>query len=63
MSKGEHVQHGSKTLPDLDYADDLSILDENISEMNSFWEGLKVQGARIDLKIYIKTIKLLRMGR
>ena len=32
---GEHrIKWGGKTLLDLDYADDLSILDESCSEMN-----------------------------
>jgi len=31
------VKCGGKTLPNLDYSDDLSILDESVSKMNDFW--------------------------
>jgi len=51
----EHrIKWGSKTFPDLDYADDLSILDESLSKTNRLLEVLQVQGARTDLKITIK---------
>ena len=55
-------QMGRKTLLDLDYADDLSILDESVSKMNEFLEVLRVQGARIGLKINVKKTKSLRLG-
>ena len=45
---------GGRTLLDLDYADDLSILDESLSKMNEFLEVFRVQGARISLKINVK---------
>ena len=48
---------GWKTLLDLDYADDLTILDESVSKMNEFLEVLRVQGARIGLKINLKKTK------
>ena len=38
---GDHgIKWGGKTLQDLDYADDLSILDESVSKMNDFLEVL-----------------------
>ena len=45
---------GSKTFLDLDYADDLSILDENINKMNNILEVIKFQGTRTGLKINVK---------
>ena len=49
---GDHgIQWRGKTLLDLDYADDLSILKENVSKMNKLLDVLPVQGARIGLKI------------
>ena len=51
-----------KTLLDLDYADDLSILDESVSKMNEFLEVLQVQGARIGLNINVKKTKSLKLG-
>ena len=60
---GEHgIKWGGKTLLDLDYADGLSILDESVSKMNEFLEVLRVQGARIGLKINVKKTKSLRLG-
>ena len=53
---------GRKNLLDLDYADDLSILDQNMSKMNEILEVLRVQGARIGLKINVKKTKSLRLG-
>ena len=44
------IKRGEKKLLDLDYADDLSILDENVSKMNELLEVLRVQGARIGLE-------------
>ena len=41
------IKWGGRTLLDLDYADDLSILDESVSKMNEFLEVLRVQGAKI----------------
>ena len=60
---GDHgIKWGGKTLLDLDYADDLSILDESVSKMNEFLEVLQVKGARIGLKINVKKTKSLRLG-
>ena len=50
-----------KKLLDLHFADDLSILDECVSEMNEVSEFLQVQGARIGLKINAKKTKSLRL--
>ena len=55
-------QMGRKTLLDLDYADDLSMLDESVSKMNEFLEVLRVQSAKIGLKINVKKTKSLRLG-
>ena len=41
---------GKKTLLDLDYADDLSILDEILSKMNELLKVLRVGDARNGLK-------------
>ena len=49
-------------LLDLDYAGDLSILDESLSKMDEFLEVLWVQGAKIGLKINDKKTKSLRLG-
>ena len=43
-----------KTFLALDYADDLSILDESVSKIDKLLEVLRVQGARICLKINTK---------
>ena len=52
---GDHgIKWEGKTLLDLDYADDLSILDESVSKMNEVLEVLRVQGAKIGLKNNIK---------
>jgi hypothetical protein len=51
-----------KILLDLDYADDLNILDEFVSKMNDLLEVLRVQGTRIGLKINDKKTKSLRLG-
>ena len=60
---GDHgIKWGGRTLLDLDYADDLSILDESVSKMNEFLEVLRVQGAKIGLKINVKKTKSLRLG-
>ena len=41
---GDHgIKWGGKTLLDSDYADDLSISDESVSEMNKLLEVLRVQ--------------------
>ena len=57
------VEHGlereRKTFLDLDYANDLCILDESVSKMNKILEALRVQGARIGLKINVKKTKSL----
>ena len=47
---------------DLDYADDLNILDESVSKMNQLLEVLRVQSARIGLKINAKKTKSPRPG-
>ena len=49
-------------LPDLDYADDLSILDQSASKMNELLEVLQVQGAGKGLKINVKKTKSLKLG-
>ena len=60
---GDHeIKWGGKTLLDLDYADDLSILDESLSKMNEFLEFLWVQGARIGLEINVKKTESLKLG-
>ena len=60
---GEHrIKWGSKTLLDLDYAYDLSILDERVRKMNELLEVLRVQSARIDWKINVKKTKSLMLG-
>ena len=60
---GDHgIKWRGKTLLDLDYADDLSILGESVSKMNGFLEVLLVQGAKIGLKINVKKTKSLRLG-
>ena len=43
--------NGKKTFLDLDYAHDLSILDESVSKINELLEVFLVQGARIGSKI------------
>ena len=50
------------TVLDLDYADDLSILDESVSKINELLEVLQVQGARIGLKINVKRTKSLELA-
>ena len=43
---GDHgMKWGGRTLLDLDYADDLSTLDESVSKMNEPLEVLRLQGA------------------
>ena len=60
---GDHgIKWRGKTLLDLNYADDLSILDESKSKLNKLVEVLRVQGARIDLKINVKKSKSPRVG-
>jgi hypothetical protein len=56
------IKWGGKYLLDLDYADDLSILDESVSKMNELFEVLRVQGVRIGLIINVKKTKSLRLG-
>ena len=61
-AKREHkIKWGGKAFLDLDYADDLNILDESVSKMIEFLEVLRVQGARIDLKINVNETKSLRL--
>ena len=60
---GDHgINWGAKTLLDLDYADNLSILDESVSKMNEILKVLRVQGAKIGLKINVRKTKSLRLG-
>ena len=60
---GDHgIKWGGKTLLDLDYTGYLSILDESVSKMNEFLGVLRVQGARIGLKINVKKTKSLGLG-
>jgi hypothetical protein len=60
---GDHgIKWRGKALLDLDYADDLSILDENMSKMNEVLEVFQAQGANIGLKINVKKTKSLRLG-
>ena len=60
---GDHgIKWGGKTLLDLDYADDLSILDENVNTMNKLLEVLRFRGARISLNNHVKKNKTLRLG-
>ena len=62
-SNGDNIwEMGGKTLLDLDYADDLSVLYESVSKMNDFLEIIRVQGARIGLKINAKKSKPLSLG-
>ena len=44
-----------------DYADDLSNLDESLSKMKELSEVLRVQDARISLKMNVKRTKSLRL--
>ena len=55
------IKWGGKTFLDVDYADDLSILDESVSKMNQHLEVLLVQGARKGLKINVKKTKSQRL--
>ena len=52
-----------KTLLDLNYADDLRILNESISSMNELLEVLQIQGARIFVKVTVKKTKSLTLGK
>ena len=59
---GHGIKWRGKTHLDLDYADDLSILDESVSKMNEVLDVLRVQGGKIGLKINVKRTKSLRLG-
>ena len=49
---GDHrIKWGGKTFLNLNYAEDLSILDESVSKINELLEVSQAQGARIGLKI------------
>ena len=48
---------GGKTLLDLDYSEDLSNLDESVNKMNEHLKVLRVQDAKIGLKISVKKTK------
>ena len=56
------IKWGGKTLLDSNYTDNLSILDESASKMNELLGVLRIQGARICLKINVKKTKSLRLG-
>ena len=56
------IKWGGTMLLDLNYADDLSILDESLSKMNKLLEVLRVYVARIGSKINVKKTKSLRLG-
>ena len=60
---GEHeIKWEGKTFLDLDYSDDLSVLDKDISKISEFSEVVKVEAARKGLKFNIKKIKSLTKG-
>ena len=60
---GEHwIKWEGKTFLDLNYADNLSILDKSVSKINKLLEALRVQGARIALNINVMKTKSLRLG-
>jgi len=54
------IKWGEISLLGLDYADDLSILDEKVSKINDFLEVFRVEGATIGLKITVKVTKSLK---
>ena len=56
------IKWGRKTILDLEYTDDLSILDESLSQVNELLEVLQVQGARIGLEFNVIKTKSLRLG-
>ena len=56
------IKWRGKAFLDLDYADDLSILNESVSKINELSEVLRVQGAKIGSKINVKKTKSLRLG-
>ena len=60
--KDKGIKWGGKTLLGLDYADDLSLLDESVRNINELLQVLRVQGARKVLKINVKKTKSLRLG-
>ena len=53
VMRDHEIKWREKPLRYIDYADDLSILDESVSKMNELLEVLQVQGARIGLKINV----------
>ena len=60
---GEHeIDIRIKTLLQVYYANDLSILHENIDKTNEFSQVLLVHGARTGLKINVKKTKSLILG-
>ena len=59
---GDHgIKWENKTLLDFDYADDLSILDENVGQMKELLKVLRVEGIKIGLKIKVKKTKSLSL--
>ena len=60
---GDHgIKWGGKTPLNLGYTDDLRFLDESVRKMNELLEVMRVQGARIGLKIYVRKTKSLTLG-
>ena len=55
-------QRKGKTLVDLDYAADLSVIDENVGRINKFLDILRVRWARIGLKVNVKKTMSLLLG-
>ena len=54
---GEHeIKWGSKTLLDLEYADDLSILDENLAKWMNFWRLGNEKINQVDSFTYLSSI-------
>ena len=65
MSKAarEHgIKNENEILLNLDYANNLSVLEENVGKMNSFGGIFGVYCTKIDLKIKMKKNKSLRLG-
>ena len=54
---GQHrIKWEGKTLLDLDFACDLSVLDKNITKMNEFLSVLGLQGERVGLQINVENV-------
>ena len=50
------------SLGDLEFADDLALLSHRIQDMRDKTKALKVQGAKVGLKINATKTKLMRIG-